>query len=142
MMRAAIVREAIDPARLIAEVSSDSNGAVALFLGTVRSANDGRAVSGIDYSAYDEMAAAEMNRILTEASERFGITDAAMEHRVGTLSIGDTSIGVAASHPHRGPVFDALRYIVDETKSRAPVWKLEHYEDGTREWVGAGNAPS
>ena len=137
-MRAAIVSEPIDAANLIAEVASASNGATTLFLGTVRSSNEGREVSGIEYSAYEEMATSEMTRILSEASSKFGISHAAMEHRIGTLAIGDASIAVVVAHAHRGPALDALRYIVEETKSRAPVWKLEHYTDGTREWVGAG----
>jgi molybdopterin synthase catalytic subunit len=87
------------------------------------------------------MAEKEMMRILDEAAARFGVDDLAIEHRTGELSIGEASIVVAAAHPHRAAALDVLRYIVDETKARAPIWKLEHYADGTREWVNAG-APS
>lgn len=139
-MHAALVREAIDATALATSIAAETNGATAIFLGTVRSGNDGRAVTGIQYSAYDEMAKREMESILEEARERFGIADAAIEHRLGELRVGDASIGVAVVHPHRAPAMDALRYIVDETKRRAPIWKLEHYADGTREWVGAGTS--
>lgn len=139
MKSASIVRDPLDVGRLTSAVASDSNGAVALFLGTVRSTNEGRPVTGIEYSAYDEMAEKEMNLILSEAAEKFGIRDLRIEHRVGELAIGEASIGVAAAHPHRTAALEALRYIVEETKARAPIWKLEHYADGTREWVNAGS---
>ena len=136
-MRSAVVTEVIDPRSLIAEVSDPANGATTIFLGTVRSSNDGREVTGIEYSAYDSMAEAEMQRILDEAGVRFGVRTVAIEHRIGTLGIGDLSIAVAVASPHRRSAMDALHYIVEETKARAPIWKLEHYVDGTREWVGA-----
>ena len=140
MIRASVVTRRIDVQALAAEVARASNGATAIFLGTVRSTNEGRVVTGIDYSAYEEMAVSEMNRILEEASSRFAIDGALIEHRVGTLAIGDASIGVVIAAPHRAAALDALRYVVDETKRRAPVWKLEHYGDGSREWVGAADA--
>jgi molybdopterin synthase catalytic subunit len=141
MIRAAIVHEPIDVNRLTREVTLDSCGAIAIFLGTVRANNDGRAVAGIEYSSYDEMAQREMTAILGEAGERFGIEAGVIEHRVGELGVGDVSIAVVVAHAHRGPAMDALRYVIDETKRRAPVWKLEHYTDGTREWVNAGSPP-
>jgi molybdopterin synthase catalytic subunit len=135
--RASVVARAIETQALVDAVARDSNGATAIFLGTVRSTNDGRAVTGIDYSAYEEMAASEMNLILDEVSSRFEIDGALIEHRIGTLAIGETSIAVVIAAPHRAAALDALRYVVDETKRRAPIWKLEHYSDGSREWVGA-----
>lgn len=137
-MDVCISQEAIDVASLVSSVASDSNGATAVFVGTVRATNDGRAVTEIEYSAYGEMAEREMAMILTEAGARFGITDAAIHHRIGRLAVRDASIAVAVGHPHRAAALDALRYIVDETKQRAPIWKLEHYTDGAREWVNAG----
>jgi molybdopterin synthase catalytic subunit len=139
MMHVSLVRVPIDIAALAATVARDSNGATAIFVGSVRSSNDGRPVTGIEYSAYDEMAEREMVSILTEASQKFGIAEASIEHRLGALHVGEASIGVAVAHPHRAAAMDALRYIVDETKRRAPIWKLEHYTDGTREWVNAGS---
>jgi molybdopterin synthase catalytic subunit len=137
-MRGAIVRAPIDLAALVAEVARDSNGATSVFLGTVRSDNDGKAVTGIEYSAYDEMAVSEMATILDEARDAFAIEHAVIEHRLGTLTVGDISIAVVVAAPHRAASIGAVQHIVEEVKARAPIWKLEHYVDGTREWVGAG----
>lgn len=138
MIRASVVTERIDVESLAREISSPSCGATAVFLGTVRADNQGRSVEGIEYTAYKEMAEREMATILEEATARFAIESGIIEHRVGELAVGDASIAVAAAHPHRGAAMDALRYIVDETKARATIWKLEHYSDGTREWVDTG----
>jgi len=138
MMTASLVTAPIDVSALASEVAKETNGATAIFIGTVRSSNEGRPVTGIEYSAYEEMAEREMISILGEAAGKFGVADAGIQHRLGTLHVGEASIGVAVAHPHRGAAMDALRYIVDETKRRAPIWKLEHYTDGTREWVNAG----
>ena len=138
MIRAAIVATAIDAGDLTREVESPSSGATAIFIGTVRDQNNGRSVSGIEYSAYEEMAVKEMTAILGEATSKFELQNAIALHRVGVLSIGDASIAIAVSHPHRGNAIDGMRYIVEQTKMRAPIWKLEHYADGTREWVNAG----
>lgn len=137
-MRASISSRAIDLPSLIAEVESDTSGATAVFVGTVRSQNHGREVTGIEYSSYREMAEREMMAILREAAAQFDVGACVIEHRVGVLSVGDASIGVVTSAPHRAAAIDAMRYIVEETKRRAPIWKLEHYSDGAREWVAAG----
>jgi molybdopterin synthase catalytic subunit len=113
-----------------------------LFLGTVRDMNDGRAVSGIEYRAYREMAERELEAIAREASERFATRDIVVEHRIGRLALGEISVGIAAAHPHRAAAYDASRYVIEEIKQRVPIWKREEYVDGTREWVGAGDAGS
>ncbi len=136
-MRSAIVEHELDSAALLAEVAHHGNGASVLFAGTVRDVNDGRAVSGIEYSAYRQMAERELGDILTEAAARFGTTDLVAEHRIGPLTLGDASIVVVAAHPHRAAAFEAARYIVEELKRRVPIWKRELYADGTREWVDA-----
>jgi molybdopterin synthase catalytic subunit len=130
----------IDVSALIAEVSDASCGAATLFLGCVRNVNDGRPVSGIEYSAYRTMAEREMNTIVREAGARFGVTRLVLEHRLGTLALGDASVVVAAAHGHRAPALDAMRYVIEQLKRRVPIWKLEHYVDGTREWVGAASS--
>ena len=135
MSSARLVSNPIDASSLIREVEAEDRGAVSVFLGTVRNSNDGRAVSGIDYSAYDAMAVAEMNRIVTEAQERFPGVGIAVEHRTGTLRVGEVSVGIACAHAHRGPALDANRYVIEELKRRVPIWKREHYLDGTTEWV-------
>jgi molybdopterin synthase catalytic subunit len=141
MRRASIVAGAIDPASLIHEVSSAQYGAISLFVGTVREVNEGRAVSAIEYSAYKSMASAELERILDEAGERFGISALVVEHRIGLLGLGEVSVAIAAAHPHRAPAIDSTRYVIEEIKKRVPIWKQEHYADGTREWVDPTRAP-
>jgi molybdopterin synthase catalytic subunit len=134
-MRTAIVERGIDATALVAEVSSDGNGAVILFLGTVRDSNDGRGVTGIEYAAYRSMAERQLAAIVSEASDKFGTTDLVVEHRVGTLDVSEVSVAIAVGHAHRGAAYDASRYVIEEIKKRVPIWKREHYVDGTREWV-------
>ena len=135
MRRASIVTGEIDPARLINEVGSPQCGAISVFIGTVREVNEGRAVSGIEYSAYKAMASEELERILDEAETRFGISGLVVEHRIGLLGLGDVSVVIAAAHAHRAPALDCTRYVIEEIKKRVPIWKKEHYVDGSREWV-------
>lgn len=137
-MRTAIVTDELRPADLLAEVSSAGNGAAVLFVGTVREVNDGRAVTGIDYRAYEAMAERELAAIAAEAAERFGTRDLVVEHRLGSLAIGEASVVIAVAHPHRAPAYEASRFVIEELKRRVPIWKREHYVDGTREWVGQG----
>ncbi len=134
-MRVAIVEHPLDPTALLAEVASTESGASTLFVGTVRRVNDGKDVTGIDYSAYGPMAESEMASIAREAAERFATDRIVVEHRTGTLSLGEASIVIAVSHARRGAAMDAQRYLIEEIKKRVPVWKREHYADGTREWV-------
>lgn len=134
-MSARLVHAGIDAAALLGEVADATHGATALFLGTVRNSHDGRPVDGIDYSAYDAMAVAEMNRIVAEAGARFGGVRVAVSHRVGRLAVGDVSVAIACAHAHRAPALDACRYVIEELKRRVPIWKREHYLDGTSEWV-------
>ena len=135
MRRAAIVTREISPEALITEVKSNERGAISLFIGTVRDTNDGRRVTGIDYSAYTSMAESELAAILAEARDRFGDMALVVEHRVGVLALGDVSVAIAAAHRHRASALDCTRFVIEEIKKRVPIWKLEHYVDGTREWV-------
>ena len=134
-MDARLVREPIDANALLARVSGPSNGAVLLFVGVVRDVNDGRAVSGIEYSAYEPMAARELGDIASEAARRFGVSDIAIEHRLGELALEEASVGIAVAHAHRAEAYEASRWIIEEIKRRVPIWKREQYADGTREWV-------
>ena len=134
-MRAALVERPIDLAHLLSEVSDRSNGATVLFVGTVRDVNDGRAVTGIDYSAYAGMAERELADIARQAGERFGTEHVAVEHRVGTLALGEASVAIAVAHARRAQAYEASRWVIEEIKRRVPIWKREHYADGTREWV-------
>ncbi|MCC6319494.1 MAG: molybdenum cofactor biosynthesis protein MoaE [Gemmatimonadaceae bacterium] len=134
-MRSALVHEPIDGAALLAEVASHASGASTLFVGTVRDVNDGRSVVGIDYTAYETMAARELASIVSEASTRFETPHVVVVHRLGTLDLGEASVAIAVSHERRAPSMDAARWIIEELKRRVPIWKREHYVDGSREWV-------
>jgi molybdopterin synthase catalytic subunit len=134
-MRATLVDRVLDPAALLTEVSAPVNGAAVLFVGMVREINEGREVTGIDYSAYVAMAQQELDAIIAETASRYATPHIVVEHRLGTLSVGDASVAIAVAHPRRGAAFDAARFVIEELKRRVPIWKREHYVDGTREWV-------
>lgn len=134
-MRTAIVDRPIDACALLDEVAHHRNGATVLFVGTVRDISDGAAVSGLDYSAYSGMAESELAGIASEAAERWQTNSIVVEHRIGSLHLGDESVVIAVAHPHRGEAYEASRYIIEELKKRLPVWKREHYLDGKSGWV-------
>ena len=140
-MRIALVEHALNAAALLEEVASPSCGATSLFLGTVRNVNEGRAVTGIEYTAYAAMATAELDRIVHEAAERYGTDRIVVEHRIGILTLGEASIAIAVAHERRTQAMEASRYLIEEIKKRVPIWKREHYADGTREWVDPTRAP-
>jgi molybdopterin synthase catalytic subunit len=139
-LRASIVSRPLDPEALLREVADVRNGATALFVGTVRSTNDGREVKAIEYAAYEVMAEREMSAVLSEAEERNSGVVLVAEHRIGVLEVGEASIAIAAAHEHRGRAIDALRYAIDEIKNRAPIWKREMYADGTESWIDPARA--
>lgn len=135
-MRVAILRAPIDVAALIDEVGRAGNGATVLFTGTVRDQNEGRAVHGIEYTAYVDMAERELANIVRESCEKFGTDDVIAVHRIGHLAVGEASVAIVAAHPHRDEAYAASRYVIEQIKVRLPVWKREAYVDGGREWVG------
>jgi len=135
MKRVAIVTHAIDPASLIVEVQSTEFGAISLFVGTVRDTNDGRPVKALDYSAYTAMAESELAEIVSEAGVRFGAPAVVVEHRIGPLELGDVSVAIVSASAHREQAIECTRFVIEEIKKRVPIWKREHYADGTREWV-------
>lgn len=132
---AAIVTEPIDVQLLLDRVSDSGAGAVTLFLGTVRNLNDGRNVTGIDYEAYGAMAASELQAIADEVTANIPGALIAVEHRVGTLVLGDISVAIAAAHAHRAQAYDASRATIEAIKKRVPIWKREHYTEGDWQWV-------
>jgi len=107
------------------------------FVGTVRDNHHGRAVLALEYEAYGEMAVSEMKRIGVQMIERHGLHGIAMRHRTGKLSIGEISVVIAASAPHRQAAFAACSEALDMLKAMVPVWKKEYFEDGEI-WVGQG----
>jgi molybdopterin synthase catalytic subunit len=130
----------IDAAEVLGAVGSPADGAVLLFLGTVRAENDGRAVRGMRYDAYVAMAEQVLAEIAAEAVRQLGTERVAVVHRIGELVIGDISVALAVSAPHREQVFVAGRYLIEEIKRRLPVWKHEHYVEGESQWL-AGLVP-
>lgn len=126
---------AVDTAALRARLLDARAGAFAGFEGWVRNHNDGRAVEGLRYEAYAALAQAEGERIVAEALEQFDIVDACCAHRVGDLAIGDLAVWVGVSAAHRDMAFGACRWIIDEVKSRVPIWKHERYADGRSDWL-------
>ena len=110
-------------------------GAHASFEGWVRDHNDGRAVSGLHYDAYARLAEEEGARVINEAIDRFDIVDAACIHRTGDLEVGDLAVWVGVTAGHRDAAFAACRFIIDEVKSRVPIWKRERYRDGDAGWL-------
>ncbi len=127
--------EPIDVNALLGMVADAGVGAVSLFLGTVRDVNDGRAVTGIEYEAYQPMAESELRAIASEVCAAVPGLRLAVEHRVGTLSVGEVSVAIAAAHAHRAEALDAARTVIETLKRRVPIWKREQYVDGDRSWV-------
>lgn len=134
-LRVVVANGPIDPQAALSAVGSEQDGAVLLFLGTVRNHNEGREVSSLHYEAYPEMAESELRSILEEAVVQFGTDRIAAFHGLGTLAIGDVSVAVAVSSPHRGQAFDCGRWIMEELKVRLPIWKKEGYVEGDEGWV-------
>ena len=129
-----LVTQRLSVDALLAEVQGPERGGTCVFLGTVRSEED---VTGIEYSAYDQMAIAEIERMLGEARERWPEARVALQHRLGLIPVGEASIAIAAAAPHRDAAFAACRYIIEEVKKRLPIWKKELHADGSATWVDA-----
>jgi len=129
----------LDVAGLMSAVQAPERGGVATFLGVVRSHQRGRAVVRLDYSAYHEMAEAECGRVVAEAESRWPVK-VALQHRLGTLRVGEVAVVVAVGGGHREESFAACRHVIEELKRRVPIWKREHFADGEVGWVGADGA--
>jgi sulfur-carrier protein adenylyltransferase/sulfurtransferase len=125
----------LDLADLRSTVEDPTCGGYVSFEGWVRDHNDGRSVARLEYEAFELLAVKEGQRIIAEAIERFGVTQARCVHRVGVLELGHVAVWVGVSSPHRGEAFAACRYIIDEVKHRVPIWKKEYYVDGDSGWV-------
>jgi molybdopterin synthase catalytic subunit len=133
-----LTRDIIDYHALTESVRSDAAGAVVLFLGTVREMTNGRQTVALDYEGYPEMAEAKLAELETAARSRWPVTEVVIAHRLGKLELGEISVAIAVSCPHRKDAFDAGRFLIDELKVTVPIWKKENWSDGTTEWVHAG----
>ena len=127
-----LTRHPLDVGDLLAAVQGPERGGTCVFVGTVR--NDGD-VTGIEYSAYEAMAFAEIERILGEAQAQWPEARVMLQHRLGLIAAGEASIAIAAAAPHRDEAFAACRFVIETVKTRLPVWKKEHHADGTTSWV-------
>ena len=134
-MTAFITRDPISADVVLQHVGADSDGAINLFLGVVRDHNDGSAVSGMHYDAYVEMAQRTLCDIVAEAEALPGVGRVAAAHRIGELQIGEVSVAIAASAPHRAEAYEASRYVIEQIKKRLPVWKQERYLSGEQKWL-------
>jgi molybdopterin synthase catalytic subunit len=128
----------IDYVALTESVRSDQAGAVVLFLGTVRELTAGRQTVALDYEAYPQMAEAMLAELEADARAKWPVINVAIVHRLGHLELGDISVAVAVSTPHRQQAFEAGQFLIDWLKVVVPIWKKENWSDGTTEWVHPG----
>jgi len=127
--------EPIDTSLLSRGLVDAAAGAFVSFEGRVRNNNEGRQVLSLEYEAYVDMAMREGATVIEEATRRFDLIGALCVHRTGLLSIGDIAVWIGAISGHREEAFAACRFIIDEVKLRVPIWKKEHYVDGSTDWV-------
>jgi molybdopterin synthase catalytic subunit len=132
---AELTHQPIDAARLLREAARPDCGAIDLFLGTTRNHHDGRAVLRLAYEAYEPMALEVLAAIEKETLSQFAIASCRIVHRLGEVPPGEASVAVVVAAAHRAAAFDACRQAMDQVKSRAPIWKREHFGDGDAEWV-------
>jgi len=127
----------LDVAAAVAAAGDAGGGAIAMFLGNIRpeTCADGRKLLGLEYEAYCEMAEAQMHRLAAEARRRWPICRLVMLHRVGRVDVGQPSVLIAVSTPHRAQGFEACRFLIDRLKAQATIWKKEVWEDGSSTWV-------
>ncbi len=128
----------IDASSVLADVASHDAGAVVLFLGTTREFTHGRRTQSLDYECYSEMAEKKLAELEAEARRRWPLTGCSIVHRLGHLELGEASIAIAVSSPHRHDAFAAGQWLIDTIKEVVPIWKCENWADGSREWVHPG----
>ena len=137
-----LVNQPIDAQAVLQHVRTNAAGAALLFLGTTRQHTNGRETISLDYECYPEMARKELARLEAEARERWQLTECAVVHRLGHLGLGEASVAVAVSSPHRESAFAAGRWLIDAIKISVPIWKKENWADGTSQWVHPNKAPA
>jgi len=130
--------EPIDSGEVLASVQSPHAGAVILFLGTTREFTAGRQTESLDYESYGEMAISKLEELEQQAREKWSLTEVTIVHRLGHLEIGEASVAIAVSAPHRKDAFTAGQWLIDTLKEIVPIWKKENWADGTSEWVHPG----
>ena len=130
-----LTNDAIDSTALMQAVADDRAGACVAFEGRVRNHHAGKVVTALEYESAEYLACNEGRKILTEALGRFDLYHAVAQHRLGKLTIGELAVVVFVSSAHRGQAFEGCQFIIDEIKSRMPIWKKEYYPDEPAQWV-------
>ena len=133
-----LTSKSINTAQLLDSVASHEAGAIVLFVGVTREFTSGRQTDSLDYEAYPEMAEQELRNLENEARRRWPIVGCMIVHRLGHLELGEASVAIAVSAPHRRDAFEAGQWLIDTLKERVPIWKKENWSDGTTEWVHPG----
>lgn len=136
-----LVRNPIDPAAILQSVTGPQAGAAVLFLGTTRELTGGRRTLWLDYDGHPEMALSELRKLEEEARRRWPLVGCAIVHRLGRVDLAEASVAIAVSSPHRADAFAAGQWLIDTLKEVVPIWKQEHWEDGSTEWVHPGTEP-
>jgi molybdopterin synthase catalytic subunit len=136
-----LVRAPIDATRLLAAVADDAAGANVLFTGTTRGVTAGVTTRRLSYEAHEPLAIAVLSRLRDEAVAAYSLTACVIRHRLGEVAVGETSVAVATSAPHRREAFAAAEWLMDRIKSEAPIWKCEEGADGDRTWVHPDGPP-
>lgn len=125
-----IVREAIDTQQVVGALKRGEDGAALVFEGIVRNQTRGRKTLYLEYEAYEQMAAVQLENLAAESLEKFQVREVAIVHRLGRLEIGETSVLIAVASAHRAAAFEACRWLIDTLKRTVPIWKKEFFEDG------------
>jgi len=130
-----IQQQPIDVMSLVKEIEHENAGAVVLFVGTTRKLTGQRETVRLEYDCYEPMAIAELRKLQQQAVERWGLTGCGIVHRIGVVEIGEASVAVAISSPHRAASYEASRWLMDTLKTDVPIWKKEQWTDGSTDWV-------
>jgi len=130
-----LTHEPLDTGALVDRATSPDIGAVLLFLGVTRQFDGDRETAELHYDAYEQMAVLELTRLETEARARWPIAECLIVHRLGSVPLGEASVAIVTASPHRRDAFAAGQWLIDTLKERVPIWKQEHWADGTKEWV-------
>lgn len=133
-MKCSVQREKIDVDELINITRNPEAGAIVIFLGTVRKRSEDKEIQWLFYEAYEEMVVEELDKIAKEAMDNFQVTDINLVHRLGRLGIKEDSVAICVSSPHRKEAFRACQFVIDEVKTRAPIWKMDITSEGEKEW--------
>lgn len=133
-----LTNDPLDTSAILTQVTSKDAGAVVLFLGTTREFTHGRQTESLEYECYPEMAQKKLAELEAEARRRWPLVGCTIVHRLGRLTLGEASIAIAVSSPHRADAFAAGQWLIDTIKEMVPIWKRENWADGTNEWVHPG----